>query len=253
MAGHSKFKNIMHRKGAQDKKRASLFAKLTRELIVSVKMGGSDPSANHRLRLAISSARAHSMPKDNIERAIKRGEGSAGGEDYTEIRYEGYGPSAIAIIVECLSDNRNRTASDLRAIFAKAGGNLGESNSVAFMFDRMGQVEFGLDVADEETFFEAAIEAGGSDVESDEGSHLVFCPPEILHSVTTGLEARFGEPLAAKLVWKPKNLITIDRRDKAEGLLKMLDLLEEHDDVQDLFANFTMTDALLEDLGADSN
>ncbi len=249
MAGHSKFKNIMHRKGAQDKKRASLFAKLAREIIVAVKVGGEDPTANNRLRLAITTARSNSMPKDNIERAIKRGTGNSESDNYMSIRYEGYGPYGVAVIVECLSNNRNRIASDIRAIFSKANGNLAENNAVAFMFDRVGQIEFAVDTANSETMFEAALEVGAIDIISDENIHEVICNDDQLHEVANALEQQFAPPNAARLIWKPnQEIIIIDDHQKATNLLKMIDALEEYDDVQNVFVNFDIADDILEQI-----
>lgn len=248
MAGHSKFKNIMHRKGAQDKKRAKLFSKLAKEVTVAAKMGMPDPEHNPRLRAAIQAARAQSMPKDNIERAIKKSTES-GGEDYEEIRYEGFGPAGVGVIVEALTDNRNRTASEVRTIFSKNGGNLGETGSVSFMFDRVGSIEFGADAADADAMLEAAIEAGADDCESDEEGHVLTCDAESLHEVSQALEAQFGEPQSARIIWKPTNTIDVDG-DKAETLLRLLDLLDDSDDVQHVYANFEMSDSVLEQMSA---
>lgn len=247
MAGHSKFKNIMHRKGAQDKKRASLFAKLGREIMVASKMGGGDADSNPRLRLAIQQARANSMPKDNIERAIAKGLGGGDDTNYDEIRYEGFGPGGVAVIVEVLTDNRNRSAADIRAMFNKSGGNMGETGSVSFMFDRVGEIQFGPDAADAETMFEAALEAGAEDVESSEDGHSIVCAADDLNAVATTLEDKFGEAKSSKLVWKPKNLIPVDE-DKGESLMKLLDNLDDHDDVQNVFANYDIADDVLEKL-----
>src|SRR5918998_1523731 len=202
MAGHSQFKNIMHRKGRVDAQRSKLFSKLAREITVAAKMGMPDPNRNPRLRAAILAARAENMPKDNIERAIKKAQGGDA-ENYDEIRYEGYGPGGAAIIVEAMTDNRNRTASDVRSYFTKHGGNLAETGAVAFMFDHVGVVEFDAKVADADAMLEAAIEAGADDVVSDEGGHAVYCEAARLAEVTKALEARFGEPRKSALVWKP--------------------------------------------------
>ncbi|WP_421875017.1 YebC/PmpR family DNA-binding transcriptional regulator [Pacificispira sp.] len=245
MAGHSKFKNIMHRKGAQDKKRAQLFAKLGKEIMVAAKMGGGDPDSNSRLRLAIQTARAQSMPKDNIERAIQKGAGGGDGTDYEEIRYEGYGPAGVAIIVDVLTDNRNRSAADIRSIFNKGGGNMGETGSVSFMFDRVGQVVLKGDAADAETVFEAALEAGAEDVVSSEDAHEIICAAEDLSEVSQALEERFGEPDESKLVWKPQNLTPVDG-DAAESLLRLLDNLDDNDDVQNVYANYDISDEVME-------
>lgn len=249
MAGHSKFKNIMHRKGAQDKKRAGLFAKLSKEIMVAAKMGGEDPGSNARLRLAIATARSQSMPKDNIERAIKKGAGGGDDTDYEEIRYEGYGPGGVAVIVDVLTDNRNRSAAEVRAMFNKAGGSMGESGSVAFMFDRVGEIQFAAEAGDADTVFEAALEAGAEDVASSEDGHEIICQPEDLHAVAGELEGKFGEPRACKLAWKPKNTIPVDQ-DKAESLLKFLDNLDDNDDVQNVAANFDIADDVMEALAA---
>ncbi|MEM7070270.1 MAG: YebC/PmpR family DNA-binding transcriptional regulator [Pseudomonadota bacterium] len=246
MAGHSKFKNIMYRKSAQDKKRASLFAKLTREIIVAVKTGGHDPDSNNRLRLAIATARSNSMPKNNIERAIKRGDGSSNDDNYMDIRYEGYGPYGTAVIVECLSDNRNRTAADIRTIFAKANGSMGESNSVAFLFERLGRIEFSKNSCDEESIFEAALEAGAENIETHEEMHEILCADSKLHQVSSFLEQRFGDPQSVQLIWKPKQEPTmITDEEQAIALLKMVDSLEEHDDVQNVFVNFDIEESLM--------
>lgn len=245
MAGHSKFKNIMHRKGAQDKKRAQLFAKLGKEIMVAAKMGGGDPDSNARLRLAIQTARAQSMPKDNIERAIQKGAGGGEGTDYEEIRYEGYGPAGVAIIVDVLTDNRNRSAADIRSIFNKGGGNMGETGSVSFMFDRVGQIVLKGEAGDAETVFEAALEAGAEDVSSSEESHEIICAAEDLNEVSQALEDRFGEPDESKLVWKPQNLTPVDG-DAAESLLRLLDNLDDNDDVQNVYANYDISDEVME-------
>jgi len=247
MAGHSKFKNIMHRKGAQDKKRSSLFAKLSKEVMVAAKMGGPDPSGNPRLRAAIATARSNSMPKDNIERAIQKGAGGGDDTDYEEIRYEGYGPGGIAVIVDVLTDNRNRSASDVRSIFSKSGGNLGESGSVSFMFDQVGEIQYSADVADADTMFEAALEAGADDVASAEEGHEILCASDSLHAVAGALEGQFGEASSVKLVWKPQNLVPVDA-DKAESVLKLMDTLDDNDDVQNVFANFDIPDDVMERL-----
>ncbi|MBV9077039.1 MAG: YebC/PmpR family DNA-binding transcriptional regulator, partial [Methylobacteriaceae bacterium] len=209
MAGHSQFKNIMHRKGRVDAVRSKLFSKLAREITVAAKMGLPDPNMNPRLRAAILAARAENMPKDNIERAIKKSQGGDA-ETYEEIRYEGYGPGGAAIIVEAMTDNRNRTASDVRSVFTKAGGNLAETGAVAFMFDRVGAVEFDAKVADADTMLEAAIEAGADDVESDENGHAVYCAQDALGEVSKALEGRFGEPRKAALTWKPQTPVAVD-------------------------------------------
>jgi len=248
MAGHSQFKNIMYRKGAQDKKRAKLFSKLAKEITVAAKQGLADPEYNPRLRAAIQAARAENMPKDNIERAIKKSS-DQGGENYDEVRYEGFGPGGIGVIVETLTDNRNRTASSVRSIFTKHGGNLGETGSVSFMFSRLGRIEYAPDVASADDMLDAAIEAGADDCQSSEQAHELFCSPDTLHEVARTLEARYGEPRAASIVWKPQNLIPVDD-EKAETIIKMLDALDDDDDVQQVYANFEMSDSVMEKMSA---
>lgn len=248
MAGHSKFKNIMHRKGAQDKKRAKLFSKLAKEVTVAAKMGMPDPEHNPRLRAAINAARAQSMPKDNIERAIKKS-AEQGGENYEDMRYEGFGPGGVGVIVEALTDNRNRTASEVRTIFAKNGGNLGETGSVSFMFERVGSIEYAPDAAEADAMFEAALEAGADDCQSDEDGHVLTCDAENLHEVSTALEAAFGLPTSAQIIWKPLNTIEVEGA-QAETLLRLLDLLDDSDDVQQVYANFEMSDSVLEQMSA---
>ncbi|MDQ0503287.1 YebC/PmpR family DNA-binding transcriptional regulator [Xanthobacter agilis] len=249
MAGHSQFKNIMHRKGRQDAVRSKLFSKLAREITVSAKMGLPDPSMNARLRAAILAARAENMPKDNIERAIKKAAG-ADTENYEEIRYEGYGPGGVAVIVEALTDNRNRTASEVRSFFTKSGGNLGETGSVSFMFDRVGLIEYDAKKADGDAMMEAAIEAGADDVSSDEDGHEVVCAAENLAEVQKLLEAKFGEPRKAALVWRPQNTVAVDD-DTAEKLLRLVENLEDNDDVQTVTANFELSEAMLAKLSAE--
>lgn len=245
MAGHSKFKNIMHRKGAQDKKRASLFAKLGKEIQVAARMGGGDVEMNPRLRLAVNTAKSNSMPKDNIERAIKKGAGGGDADLLEEIRYEGYGPGGVAVIVDVLTDNRNRSAADIRAIFNKAGGSMGESGSVAFMFDRVGEIQYGPDVGDNDTVFEAALEAGAEDVSSSDDGHEIICQPDDLHAVAASLQEQFGEPKACKLAWKPQTLAPVPE-DKVEGLFKLLDNLDDNEDVQHVTSNFDIPDDVME-------
>ena len=248
MAGHSQFKNIMHRKGRQDKVRAKLFSKLGREITVSAKLGMPDPAFNPRLRAAMIAARAENMPKDNIERAIKK---AAGGdaESYDEIRYEGYGPGGVAVIVEVLTDNRNRTASDVRSTFSKSGGALAETGAVSFMFDRVGVVEFEAKVASADAMLEAAIDAGADDVISSEAGHEIYASQDSLGEVTKVLEAKFGEPRKAALVWKPQNTIGVDD-EQGEKLLRLIDTLQENDDVQNVYANFEISDALVAKMSA---
>jgi YebC/PmpR family DNA-binding regulatory protein len=249
MAGHSQFKNIMYRKGAQDKKRAGLFSKLGRELTVAAKMGGGDPDANPRLRAAITAAKSANMPKDNVERAVKKGAGGGEGEDYEDIRYEGYAPGGVAVIVEALTDNRNRTASEIRSAFSKHGGNLAESGAVSFMFDRVGEIVFPAAAADADGMFEAALEAGASDVESSAAGHVVTCEPDDLHAAAGAMEKLFGEPESAKLVWRPQNTVPVDE-GTAGTLLKLLDVLDDNDDVQLVSANFEIDDDVMSRLTA---
>jgi len=242
MAGHSKFKNIMHRKGAQDAKRAKKFTRLIKELAVAGR-SGIDPESNPRLRTALAACRAANMPKDNIERVLKKAAGGDG-DNYDEIRYEGYGPGGVALIVEALTDNRNRTASEVRATFSKYGGNLGETGSVSFMFDRVGQIIYPADVADAEAMFEAALEAGADNAESDENGHEILTATEEFNSVRESLEAQFGSPEEAGLSWKPQNTTPVGE-DQAETLLKLLDALDELDDVQSVASNFDIDDDIM--------
>lgn len=248
MAGHSKFKNIQYRKGAQDKKRAKIFARLAKEITVAAKMGLPDPEANPRLRSAILAARAQNMPKDNIERAIKKSSDKES-ENYEEIRYEGFGPGGIGVIVETMSDNRNRTASEVRAAFSKNGGNMGETGSVAFMFNRVGAIEYSAANLDAEQVFEAAIEAGASDVSSSSETHEIFCQLEDLHAVASALEATLGEPQSAQIIWQPNNTISVDG-EAAEQVLKFMDALDDVDDVQNVYANFDISDEIMERLSS---
>jgi YebC/PmpR family DNA-binding regulatory protein len=248
MAGHSQFKNIMHKKGRADKARSRLFSKLAREITVAAKMGMPDPAFNPRLRAAILAARAENMPKDNIERAVKKSQGNEA-ENYDEIRYEGYGPGGVAVIVEALTDNRNRTAGDVRAVFTKAGGNLAETGAVSFMFSHVGLVEYDAKVASADAMLDAAIEAGAEDVASNDDGHQVFTTPETLRDVAKALEAKFGEPRKAALLWKPQNTIALDD-EAGEKLLKLIETLDEHDDVQNVYANFEVSDALVQKLSA---
>ncbi|MFZ4602863.1 MAG: YebC/PmpR family DNA-binding transcriptional regulator [Caulobacterales bacterium] len=247
MAGHSAFKNIMHKKGAADKKRAALFTKIARELQIAAKLGGADPSSNPRLRAAMANARAEQMPKDNIQRAIDRG-GGKDAETLEEIRYEGFGPGGVGIIVEAATDNRNRTAGDVRAAFAKNGGALGETNSVSFGWDRIGEIRFPLKVASEDGMLEAAIEAGADDCQAEmveeAEEHVVTCAMNALPDVTAALSAKFGEPKSAKIIWRPQVTIPV-AGDQAQALLKLLDILDDLDDVQHVFANFDLDAAEL--------
>jgi len=247
MAGHSQFKNIMHRKGAQDAKRARQFAKLIREITVSARQGLPDPAANPRLRAAMTAARQANMTKDTIDRAIKKATGSAGGEDYVEVRYEGYGPAGVAVIVEALTDNRNRTASDVRSAFAKHGGALGETNAVSFLFNRLGVIRYPAAVGSADDMLEAAIEAGADNVESEADGHEVTCAIEDFFTVRDALEARFGAPDSARLDWRPTTSVTLDE-DRATSLLKLLDVLEDNDDVQNVYANFDIPEAVMQRL-----
>lgn len=247
MAGHSQFANIMHRKGKQDAKRSKLFSKLAREITVAAKMGLPDPNMNARLRAAILAARAENMPRDNIERAIKKAIG-AEAENYDEIRYEGYGPGGVAVIVEALTDNRNRTASDVRATFTKAGGNLAETGAVSFMFDRVGVVEYDAGKGSADAMLEAALEAGADDCVSSETGHQFFCASEALADVTKALEAKLGEARKSALIWRAQNTISVDD-ETGEKLLKLIDTLDDHDDVQTVYANFEVSDALMAKFG----
>ena len=248
MAGHSQFKNIMHRKGRQDAQKSKLFSKLAREITVAAKLGTPDPAMNPRLRAAVIAARQENMPKDNIERAIKKAIGGES-ENYDEIRYEGYGPGGVAVIVEVLTDNRNRAASDIRSYFTKSGGNLGETGSVAFMFDRTGVIEYDAKVASDDAMLEAAIDAGADDVVSSESGHEIYASQETFRDVARALEAKFGEARKAALIWKPQNTVSVDD-ETGEKFLKLLDLLNEHDDVQNVYANFEVSDALVAKVGA---
>jgi YebC/PmpR family DNA-binding regulatory protein len=247
MAGHSQFKNIMHRKGAQDARRARQFAKLIREITVSARTGLPDPAFNPRLRAAMTAARVTNMPKDTIDRAIKKATGADAGADYVEVRYEGYGPNGVAIIIETLTDNRNRTASDVRAAFAKHGGALGETNSVSFLFNHVGVVRYPASAGSADDMLEAAIEAGADNVESDSDGHEITCAIEAYFAVRDVLEARFGAPEEAKLDWRPLTTVTLDG-DNAPGVLKLVDVLEQNDDVQNVYANFDISDEVLQAL-----
>jgi YebC/PmpR family DNA-binding regulatory protein len=248
MAGHSQFKNIMHRKGRQDAVKSKLFGKLAREITVSAKLGLPDPEMNPRLRAAIIAARAENMPKDNIERAIKK---AAGGdaENYEEIRYEGYGPGGVAVIVEVLTDNRNRTAGEVRAAFTRSGGNLAETGAVSFMFDRVGVIEYDAGATSPDAMFEAALEAGADDVVSSENGHEIYAASDQYGSVAKALEAKFGEPRKAALVWRPQNTVALGD-EQGEKLLKLIENLNEHDDVQNVYANFEVSDALVQKMSA---
>ena len=240
MAGHSHAKNIMHRKGKSDAVRSKIFSKLAREITVAAKLGMPDPAFNARLRLAVTNARAQSMPKDNIDRAIKKASGGDG-ENYDEIRYEGYGPGGVAIIVETLTDNRNRTASNVRSYFSKNGGAMGETNSVGFMFDKVGEITYPLSAGSEDAVMEAAIEAGADDVESDEDGHYITTSFEAMMDVAAALEKALGEAESVKAIWKPQTNTAIDA-EKGATLMKLITTLEEDDDVQNVYSNFEMSD-----------
>ncbi len=246
MAGHSKYKNIMYRKGAQDKKRSTMFSKLSREITVAAKMGLPDPEMNARLRAAVLAAKAQSMPKDNIQRSIDKASGSDT-ENYEEIRYEGFGPGGVALIVEALTDNRNRTATNVRTAFSKNGGNLGAGGSVSHGFERMGLVEYGSAAGDSDKVLEAAIEAGAEDVESDEGGHQIWTALDQLHEVQKALEPLLGEAEGAKLAWKPSTSVEV-RGDDAATLMRLIDALEDDDDIQTVWGNYDVPDEELEKL-----
>lgn len=249
MAGHSKWANIQHRKGAQDKKRGKIFSKLAKEVTVAAKVGGDpDPDKNPRLRLAIQNARKENMPNDNIKRAIDRAFSSADGDEYEEIRYEGYGPKSIAVIVEALTDNRNRTASDVRTIFTKMGGSLGETNSVAFGFNHIGIIEYKKETASPEEMLEAGIEAGAEDVKQEDDMHVILTAMDDLHSVSSFLEKKFGDPEKAELDWDAQNKISIDNKEDALKVLNFIEALEDNDDVQKVFTNLDLSDDVLKEL-----
>ncbi|NDW53944.1 YebC/PmpR family DNA-binding transcriptional regulator [Aliiroseovarius sp. PrR006] len=246
MAGHSKWANIQHRKGRQDKLRSKLFSKLAKEITVAAKMGDPDPDKNPRLRLAVKEAKSQSVPKDVIERAIKKSQGGDA-ENYDEIRYEGYGPNGVAVIVETMTDNKNRTASTVRSTFTKNGGNLGETGSVGFMFDRKGEVIYGAEAGDADTVMEAAIEAGAEDCESDENGHRIVCADTDLNEVSTALEAALGESESTKLIWQP-NITTELDLENMQKLMKLVDALEDDDDVQRVTTNFEASDEVMAQL-----
>ena len=248
MAGHSKWANIQHRKGRQDAARSKLFSKLAKEITVAAKMGDPDPDKNPRLRLAVKEAKSQSVPKDVIQRAIDKST-AAGGDDYEEIRYEGYGPGGVAVIVEAMTDNRNRTASTVRSTFGKHGGNLGETGSVSFMFERKGEITYPLDAADEDTIMEAAIEAGAEDVEHSDEGHTIYCADVDLNEVSNALEAELGESETAKLIWKPQTTTELDL-EGAQKLMRLIEVLEDDDDVQRVTANFEISDEVMEQLSA---
>jgi len=247
MAGHSKFKNIMHRKGAQDKKRSALFSKLSREITVAAKMGLPDPAMNARLRAAVIAARAGGMPKDNIERSISKAAGGEG-DNYEEVRYEGFGPGGVSLIIETLTDNRNRTATNVRTIVSKNGGNLGASGSVSHGFDRMGLITYPAGAGDADRLFEAALEAGAEDVSSSDDGHEIWTATDSLHEVARALEPVLGEPEGAKLAWRPQTEVSVGETDAAQ-LMKLIDALEDDDDVQTVWGNYDVPDEVMEKLG----
>ena len=248
MAGHSQFKNIMHRKGKQDAIRSKLFSKLAREVTVAAKSGLPDPEKNSRLRLAVQNARAENMPKDNIERAIKKALGGDA-DTYEQIRYEGYGPGGVAVIVEALTDNRNRTASVVRSLFLKYGGNLGETGSVSFMFNRVGEIVYKPAAGSADALMEAAIDAGADDVQSEDGGHTIICAFENIGEVSSALAATLGEADTVKVVWKPQTMAPADH-EKAESLMKLVESLEEDDDIQNVFTNVEISDEVMAKLNA---
>jgi len=249
MAGHSQFKNIMYRKGAQDARRGKQFTKLIREITVAAREGLPDPESNPRLRTAIAAARASNMPRDNIDRAIKRGGGEAKNESWEAIRYEGYGPGGVALIVDTLTDNRNRTASNVRSAFTKYGGNLGETNSVSFLFDRVGSVQYGADSATDEEMMDAAVGAGARDCDSTSDCHNVTCEPNDLHHVAKTLGESFGDPRLAALLWRPQSTVPIEE-DNALSLFKLMEVLEDDDDVQSVSSNFEISEDVMSRLSA---
>lgn len=247
MAGHSKFKNIMHRKGAQDKKRSALFSKLSREITVAARSGLPDPAMNARLRAAVIAARKEGMPKDNIERSINKAAGNDG-DNYEEVRYEGFGPGGVSLIIESLTDNRNRTATNVRTIVSKNGGNLGASGSVSHGFDRMGLISYPVSAGNADTVFEAALEAGAEDVASSEDGHEIWTALDALHEVAKALEPALGEAEGAKLAWRPQTSVTVNEAD-ATQLLKLIDALDDDDDVQAVWGNYDVPEAVMEKLG----
>jgi YebC/PmpR family DNA-binding regulatory protein len=248
MAGHSQFKNIMHRKGRKDAVRSKVFGKLAREITVAAKLGIPDPAMNPRLRAAILAARAENMPKDNIERAVKKATGGEG-DNYEQIRYEGYGPGGVAVIVEVLTDNRNRAAGEVRAMFTKSGGNLAETGAVSFMFDHVGVIEYDAGVTGAEAMFEAALEAGADDVVSSDTTHEIYAAQDHFGSVAKALETKFGEPRNASLVWRPQNTVAVDD-EQGEKVLRLIESLNDQDDVQNVYANFEVSDALVSKMSA---
>ena len=247
MAGHSKFKNIMHRKGAQDKKRAKTFSRLGKEIAVAVKTGGTDPESNIRLRSAINTAKTLNMPKDNIERAIKKGEGNDADSNYEEVRYEGYGPEGTAIIVEAMTNNKNRTAAEIRSIFSKSGGNLGESGSVSFGFKRLGAITIEKNLATEEEIFDFSVENGSEDLEVNEEDYVIYCEQSVLHTLNNKIISKFGSTKSADLIWKSDTSVEVEK-DSAEKLFKLLNALEDNDDVQGVSSNFEVSEETLASL-----
>jgi YebC/PmpR family DNA-binding regulatory protein len=248
MAGHSKFKNIQHRKGAQDKKRAKIFTKLVKEIFTAAKIGGPDPVANPRLRSAITAARAQNLPKERIDKALSQASDPGSNESYTEMRYEGFAPGGIAIIVEALTDNKNRTASEVRSSFTKFGGNLGETGSVNFMFDHLGIIQYPINVASADVIFESAIEAGANDIDSNDEQHTIYTDIEKFSNCLEFMTNKYGAPEDSHIGWKPQNIITISDFERAEKLLKLVDALEESDDVQQVFGNYELSDDVYDKL-----
>ncbi len=249
MAGHSQFKNIMRRKGAQDAKKGKILTKVGREIISACKSGSSDPASNPRLRAAIQWAREENMPRDRIEAAIKRGSGNVDSDNFEPIRYEGYGAGGIAVIIQTLTDNRNRTAPEMRSIFSKYGGAMAETGSVSFMFDYIGRITYPLAIATADGMLETAIDVGADNCESDETNHIITCTLEQFAHVRDGLEKRFGAPESAKMVWQPKNTIVVNE-EQAQSILKMIDAFEDNDDVQEVFSNFEIPDNVMQKLSA---
>lgn len=247
MAGHSKFKNIMHRKGAQDKKRAKVFSRLGREISVAVKVGGVDPESNVRLRSAITAAKSLNMPKDNIERAIKKGEGNDPDSNYEEVRYEGYGPSGVAVIVEAMTNNKNRTAAEIRSIFSKSGGNLGESGSVSFGFKRLGLINLDKKLVSEEILFDFVVENGSEDLETNDEEYNIYCEQSILHHLNEKITNQYGQTTSAELIWKSDTSVEVNK-ETAEKLFKLLNTLEDNEDVQGVSSNFEVTEEILASL-----
>ena len=248
MAGHSKFKNIMHRKGRQDAARSKMFSKLSKEITVAAKMGDPDPDSNPRLRLAVQNAKAQSMPKENIQRAINKSQ-SGDDDNYEEVRYEGYGPGGVAVVVEALTDNRNRSASNIRSYFTKCGGSLGETGSVSFMFDRVGEIIYKPEAGEADAVLEAAIEAGAEDVQSDESGHTIYTAFEDLNDVSAALEKAMGEADSTKIIWRPQNLTPVNA-DKAQTMMKLIDMLEDDDDVQNVYSNFDVDEETMASLAS---